>query len=167
VVGSQITVNFFPDSVAVTPDGSRVYVTNQGDSTVQVIDTATNFLIRNQIGVGALRIGVGSGPRGVAVTPDGSKVYVANQTDGTVSVIDTATNAVVATLPVGREPYAFGLFIQPAKPPFAGTVGQENCAGQSVAAVTRRHGGMLGAARALGYASVEDLQAAIDTYCNG
>jgi hypothetical protein len=65
------------------------------------------------------------------------------------------------------RPYAFGLFIQPAKPPFAGTVGQENCAGQSVAAVTRRHGGMLGAARALGYASVEDLQAAIDTYCNG
>jgi YVTN family beta-propeller protein len=127
---------------------------------VSVIDTAANALV-------GLPIAVGTYPYGVAVTPDGGRVYVANSNTDNVSVIDTATNTVAATLPVGNGPIAFGLFIQPAKAPFAGTVGQKNCAGKSVAAATRRHGGMRGAARVLGYASVADLQAAIRTYCRG
>ena len=48
--------------------------------------------------------------------PTGTRVYVANSGDGTVKVIDTATNAVIATVPVGREPYALGQFIAPALP---------------------------------------------------
>jgi YVTN family beta-propeller protein len=34
-----------PLGVAVTPDGSKVYVTNEGLNTVSVIDTATNTVI--------------------------------------------------------------------------------------------------------------------------
>jgi YVTN family beta-propeller protein len=50
----------------------------------------------------------------VAVNPAGTRVYVANSSpSGTVSVIDTATNTVVATVPVGEFPSAFGLFIGP------------------------------------------------------
>jgi YVTN family beta-propeller protein len=45
------------------------------------------------------------------VTPDGSRVYVANFTDNTGSVIDTGSTSVVATVPVGRGPAAFGNFI--------------------------------------------------------
>jgi YVTN family beta-propeller protein len=41
VVGSPITVGATPRGVAVTPDGSKVYVANQGSSTVSVIATAT------------------------------------------------------------------------------------------------------------------------------
>ena len=33
-----------------------------------------------------------------------------------MSVIDTATNTVIATIPVGPLPVAFGIFIQPALP---------------------------------------------------
>jgi YVTN family beta-propeller protein len=58
-----------PTGVAVTPDGSKVYVANQSSNTVSVINTATNA-------VGSIT--VGSGPVGGAVTPDGSEVYVAN-----------------------------------------------------------------------------------------
>jgi len=72
--------------VAVSPDGSKVYVTNDDASTVSVIDTATNT-------VTTIPLGSGAGPDGVAVTPDGSKVYVANEGLNTVSVIDTATNS--------------------------------------------------------------------------
>jgi YVTN family beta-propeller protein len=47
-----------------------------------------------------------SHPRGVAVTPDGNHVYVTNAASDTVSVIDTATKKVVATVPVGENPFS-------------------------------------------------------------
>jgi YVTN family beta-propeller protein len=106
VVGSPITVGANPFGVAVTPDGSKVYVANS-DSTVSVIATATNTVVGSPITVGFF-------PVGVAVTPDGSKVYVANSGSNTVSVIATATNTVVGSpITVGNHPIAFGLFIQP------------------------------------------------------
>jgi YVTN family beta-propeller protein len=49
--------------VAVTPDGSRVYVANRNSGTVSVIDTATNTVVGSPIPVGGL-------PMGVAVIPD-------------------------------------------------------------------------------------------------
>ncbi len=98
VIGSPIPVGSGPVGVAVTPDGSTVYITNQRANTVSVIDTATNTVIGSPIPVG-------SGPWGVAVTPDGSAVYVANFVANTVSVIDTATNMVIGSpIPVGSGP---------------------------------------------------------------
>jgi YVTN family beta-propeller protein len=89
--------------IAVSPDGSRVYVTsNVASGTVSVIDTVSNIVIA--------AIPVGSAPYGVAVTPDGKKVYVANTNvgiagiTGSVSVIDAATNRVVDTITVGSSP---------------------------------------------------------------
>src|SRR6266849_1875745 len=104
--------------VAVTPDGSKVYVTNGESNTIEVIDT----------------IRVGFSPIGVAVNTDGSKVYVANNEDKTVSVIDTATNFVIATIPVGIGPVAFGVFIQPTQPD---PKGEENTAGRSLRVLQR------------------------------
>jgi YVTN family beta-propeller protein len=89
-----------------------------------------------------------------------------NGRDDTVSVIDTASNAVTATIPVGRTPIALGVFIQPA-PRFAGTPGQANCFGQSVAALVRQFGGLNAAAAALGFSSVGALQNAILAFCGG
>jgi YVTN family beta-propeller protein len=40
-VTATVTVGTSPQGVAVTPDGTRVYVTNQADNTVSVIDTTT------------------------------------------------------------------------------------------------------------------------------
>jgi YVTN family beta-propeller protein len=81
--------------IALTPDGSKAYVTNGLSNNVAVIDTATNTVTAT--------VTVGSHPFGVSVTPDGSKVFVANEDSqpGSVSVIDTATNTVTATIPVG------------------------------------------------------------------
>jgi YVTN family beta-propeller protein len=82
--------------VAVTPDGSKVYVANMGDGTVSVINTATSMVVAT--------IPVGTNPEGVAVSPDGSKVYVTNNGDSSVSVINTGNDAVVATITVGTNP---------------------------------------------------------------
>ena len=89
--------------MAAAADGKHVYVSNQNDDTVSVIDTAT--------GAVSAPIPVGAKPSGVAITPDGKHAYVANNgtgllsaapaevVTGTVSVIDTATGAVSDTIP--------------------------------------------------------------------
>jgi YVTN family beta-propeller protein len=154
----------FPLGVAVSPDSRKIYVTtasNKGPNmgtagTVLVFAAATDAVIAE--------IDVGNEPQGVAVTPDGSKVYVANSDSATVSVINTATNAVIATIPVGINALAFGLFIQPA-PQFAGTPGKANCYGRSVSALARQYHGLNAAAAALGFSSVSALQNAILAFC--
>src|SRR5882724_2728767 len=76
--------------IAITPDGSRMYVNNADVSSVSVFDTATN--------VPLMEIGVGQNPIGLAITPDGSHAYVSSQGSDTVSVIALATNGVVNTI---------------------------------------------------------------------
>ena len=90
VAFGTILTQAMPIEAAVTPDGSRLYVTNNGSGSVSVFDTQTNAAVGEPIPVG-------SWPRGLAVTPDGSRVYVANYGAGSVSVIDTSTNATVGT----------------------------------------------------------------------
>ena len=50
-------------------------------------------------------------------------------------------------------------------PAFAGTPGHANCHAASVSALSTTYGGMANAASALGYATVADLQTAIDNFC--
>jgi YVTN family beta-propeller protein len=54
VVGSPITAGALisPTGVAVTPDGSKVYVTNEVPATLLVINTATNTVIGSPITFG-------------------------------------------------------------------------------------------------------------------
>jgi YVTN family beta-propeller protein len=77
VNGSPITVGEGPLGVAVTPDGSKVYITNHATNnahlgSVSVIDTATNSVSATISDPRML------GPNGVAVRHDGSKAYVAS-----------------------------------------------------------------------------------------
>ncbi len=68
VVTDTIGVGGVPLGVAVSPDGSRAYVTNFGGNSVSVINTTSN-----PPAVVGTPIGVGNGPRGVAVSPDGTR----------------------------------------------------------------------------------------------
>ena len=112
-----------PRGVAVSPDGNRLYVTDGGGNRLFVIDTTANHAI---VGI----VPVGNRPYGVSVSPDSQQVYVANQNDNTVSIIDGRSNAVIATIPAGLEPWAFGQFVGPLatvaaptfNPPGSGTV---------------------------------------------
>src|SRR5215831_4067975 len=95
-------------AVAVSPDGSKVYVTNtfSNSNTVSVIDTATN-MVSATIPIGRAF--------GVAVTPDGSKVYVTNTFGfpAPVSVIDTATNTIIARTGDPLQGGSFGVAVSP------------------------------------------------------
>jgi DNA-binding beta-propeller fold protein YncE len=68
----------FPSEAAVSPDGTRLYVTNVVPGTVSVFDTVTFQQIDGDLDPDPGVIGpiaVGFLPRGVAVTPDGHWVY--------------------------------------------------------------------------------------------
>jgi YVTN family beta-propeller protein len=119
--GYPIQIND-PFRVAVSPDGTKVYVVEDGaPGTVSVIDTAKDTVTAT--------IPVGYIPLGVAVHLDGSRVYVTNEGNAsydctvyncnTVSVIDTNPldgafyNTVIGTIPVGTAPAGVAAFTLP------------------------------------------------------
>lgn len=77
-----------------------VYVTNSGSDTVTVLDVVNIRLDRE--------LAVGRHPVAIAASPTRNEIYVVNAgaqgANGSVSVIDAEHNAVVATIPVARQP---------------------------------------------------------------
>ena len=120
-----------PSGMALSADGTRLYVALNGYNTLGVIDTATNTLVN--------QIAVGNAPRQVVVV--GTTAYVSNEggtptgqpsynytytnlsdntpviadpttgaaTTGTVSVVDLATGSETKEISVGLEPSALYL----------------------------------------------------------
>lgn len=87
-----IAVGSMPTGVAVSPDGTKAFVSNQNSDNVTVININTLEVVTT--------IAVGANPTDVVVNPGGTRVYVLNTDASTVSVINTASNAVIATIPV-------------------------------------------------------------------
>ncbi len=110
IVANNIPVGNGPTAIALTPNGSTAYVTNESSNTVTAINTATNTV--------AATISVGTNPFLVAVSPDSTTAYVANNSfsnpnAGSVSVINTATNTVTATIALGGTNDPAGLAVSP------------------------------------------------------
>ena len=80
-----------PTAIAVTPDGTQLFVANASASAsyVSVISlpsgTTTN-LPQSTV------------PRNVSVSPDGASVYVANYTLGQVSILNASSHAIMGTI---------------------------------------------------------------------
>jgi YVTN family beta-propeller protein len=85
-----IPVGSYPRSVAVNPVTNRVYVTNNGGSTVSVIDGNANVVVAT--------VTVGVSPNDIDVDWETNTVYVANYNANSLSVIDGAANTVKGTV---------------------------------------------------------------------
>jgi len=103
-VVATIPVAGSPAGLALSPDGSSLYVTSSAANSVTVISTATNLVVGSPIAVGVI-------PFGVAVSPDGTRIYVANQGSASVSIIDAASKAVIGSVAVGNS--ASGITVSP------------------------------------------------------
>jgi YVTN family beta-propeller protein len=87
----------------VAPTQDRLFVTNQYENTVSVIDAGQLNVIGS--------IEVGEYPEGISVHPDGIHVYVANWFSNDVSVVDARTLKLEKTIQTGNGSRAFGEFI--------------------------------------------------------
>lgn len=78
--------------IGASPDGSRIYVSNEADSTLEAVDAKTLKVIKHAK--------LSGHPNNMAVGKDGRRVYVGIiQEPGGVDVIDTATMTRVKTVP--------------------------------------------------------------------
>jgi YVTN family beta-propeller protein len=90
-VGFELFESPQVNPIALSPDGSRLYVAITTANTVEVYDTATRLRLAI--------VQVGIDPNALAVRPDGKEVWVANHVSDSVSVIDTdPTHATLHTV---------------------------------------------------------------------
>jgi YVTN family beta-propeller protein len=103
-------VGTMPQQIAVDESTNTVYVVNQDDGTVSVINGShcdgTDVSGCNQAWP---TIAVGASPQGLGFNPNHHTLYVTNTNDNTVSVINTTSQSVVATFPAGTAPRAVGI----------------------------------------------------------
>ncbi len=136
-----------PGGVALSPDGSRLYVPTDSSDDVTIITLSNGS---------RAHVAVGTQPMGIATDPSGF-VYVVNVVAQTVSVIDPVTNAVVKTIGVGPSPFVFGSFATAGPPPppqfmlTLGTVGSGTISPQPASAT-----GMYNAGTAVSLTALPD-----------
>jgi YVTN family beta-propeller protein len=78
---------------AVAPDGSRYYISNEAERTLDVVDTKTLKVMRN--------IKLSGHPNNISISKDGRRVYISiAQRPGAVDVVDTTSLEKVKSIPV-------------------------------------------------------------------
>jgi YVTN family beta-propeller protein len=78
---------------AVAPDGSRLYISDEAESTLDVVDVRTLNVTK--------RIPLSGHPNNISISHDGRKVYVAiAQAPGAVDVVDVVSQVKVKSIPI-------------------------------------------------------------------
>ena len=99
----RVPVGLQPVHMVDTLDGRDIYVTNFGESSISVVNTATWTV--------GTTIQVPANPHGIALAPDGRFVYAACVNGGAVAIVDTQTQLLAGqvALPAGAHPYSVAL----------------------------------------------------------
>jgi YVTN family beta-propeller protein len=114
VIGAPITVGLSPIFLAITHDGSKVFVSNNASSTVSVIDTSTNQEIAEIAIAGA---GLGQ----IAIDCQDTIAYVTDSLNGVVYPITIANNSVGDPIPALANAAIIAIFF-PSSIAFTGVI---------------------------------------------
>jgi YVTN family beta-propeller protein len=88
VVGIEVN-----HGAAGAPDGSKIYVSNEADSTLDVVDARTLRVTS--------KIPLSGHPNNISISHDGKRVYIAiRESQGVVDVVDTLALARVKSIPI-------------------------------------------------------------------
>jgi YVTN family beta-propeller protein len=131
-----VAMRLTPDTLTVSPDGSRLYLTHYDGNAVSILDLAAKTITTmgvNDAPIGVVttpdaaqayvtglhsvtvidaramtRVGilVGDLPRRVHVSRDSTRVFVTDFGNQTLWVLDTADHSVISTLDIGGHPEA-------------------------------------------------------------
>jgi YVTN family beta-propeller protein len=93
-----------PVGVAVSPDGTRVYVAG---CRLSCIDGALLTLDATTAAVTS-KVALAAAPSGLVLAPDGTRVYLANGRDASVAIV-TPSSGGVTTIPVSPQPLGIAL----------------------------------------------------------
>jgi YVTN family beta-propeller protein len=93
-IQADIAVGFGSRSIAITPDGARVYVANWKSNSLSVVETGRNAVVATIDGI--------ESPVAVAAHPDGGTVYVAGD-DGTLTLVSVETDEIQRSFRIGRS----------------------------------------------------------------
>lgn len=85
-----------PENFDLSPDGARLYTSNEDANTASFIDIKNGTVLRT--------VPVGREPEGVAIPPDGKTVWVTSESDNIVTVLDAESGVAVARICVGKRP---------------------------------------------------------------
>ena len=92
--------------MSVSPDGAKVYVTGESDSSVTVLDASTGRRLRV--------MQVSRRPRFMAFAPRGDWALASTEEGGTVHVIDVRRDSLLSTIVIGdRTTKPTGIAISP------------------------------------------------------
>jgi YVTN family beta-propeller protein len=90
-----------PMRVRLSPDETRLYVSNGRAGTISVFDTRSYELLDT--------IKVGPRPWGIGLSPDGRFLFSANGPSNDVSVVDLRTNKEVTRVKAGASPWGIAV----------------------------------------------------------
>ena len=85
-----------PVAVALSADGSRLFVVNSASDDISVIDVSQRL--------GAGHVEIGHHPRDLALSPDGELLYTLNLVSDDITVVDSETLEVVGTFHLVEDP---------------------------------------------------------------
>ena len=102
ILAKLINADYYsPFNMAISKDGSQLYVVAQDANVLMVLDTKKGKVIN--------KIKVGIHPHSVILNRDGSIAFVSNQWSDNVSVIDLYKSEVIDTLKTGNGPAGLAL----------------------------------------------------------
>lgn len=95
---AAIPVAGYPTSLAMSPDGKTLYVTDN------LANTLTAIRLDGTRATSQTTIPVGSYPFAIAVSPDGNEVYVSNWGSSSLSIVDAVTMQEETQIPLWAAP---------------------------------------------------------------
>ena len=96
-ISKMVNADYYsPFNIAISNDGSLLYVIAQDANELIVVDAEKNEVLH--------KINVGVHPHSVILNEEGSFAFVSNQWSDTISIIDLVTSKVVDTLKTGNGP---------------------------------------------------------------
>jgi YVTN family beta-propeller protein len=75
---------------------ARIYVANYGDSTISVVDAASNKVVKVIEGIAM--------PHGVVTSPDGKRIYVSSESEQVIDVVDPESGKIVKKIALSGRP---------------------------------------------------------------